>query len=348
MEVEHFRATFRMPMRLPISVQMPIAKKSVPNRISLLLAACFTFLSKVRRHGVVEVTKALAEVCFAEPPFAALAHHREVIAFFEQPSLAPLRSMPLANKYLSAYLGKSLGKLARRDILLHHYRRILESAVPGFFEHVFTDSYLLWSKEHPNGSCAIRLTFNQPGHYEGDLSLVFMSNELRIFDVSFTIVPGSAIGAATKELLFIARVQGAKSRFVEIKRATKACGDVAPQHMLMLAVQSVAQALGIAAIAGVAHDDILPNEDGEPLKFDYDRFWENWADRPKARHFYEIAVPLPRTSLSEIQADHRRRTQRKRAFKKQVCDDISAALQAVFPARSPGHAQAEAPAGAVA
>jgi uncharacterized protein VirK/YbjX len=312
---------------------MPIATKSVLGRTSLLLAACSAFLSKIRRHGIVEVTKALAEVCFAEQPFAALARHRDVVSFFEQPSLAPLRSMPLANKYLSAYLGKNLGKVSRCEILLHHYRRIVESAVPDFFECVFTGSYLLWSREDAHGSCAIKLMFNQPGHYEGDLSVVFMSNEQRIFDISFTIVPGYAIGSSTKELLFIARVQGAKNRFAEIKRATKTCSDVAPQHMLMLAIQSIAEALGITAVAGVAHDNVLPNEEGEPLKFDYDGFWKNWVDRPTARHFYEMPVPLPRTALSEIQTGHRRRTNKKRAFKNQVGDDINVSLRAIFPER---------------
>jgi uncharacterized protein len=330
-------------MRLPLlyAVHMPIAKKSVPSRVPLLLAACSAFLSKVRRHGIVEVTRALAEVCFAEQPFTALARHREVIAFFDQPSLASLRSMPLANKYLSAYLGKSLGKLSRREILLHHYRRMVESAVPDFFQCVVTGSYLLWSKEDPRGSCAIRLMFNQPSHYEGDLSVVFMSNEKRIFDVSFTIVPGSAIGSSAKELLFIARVQGAKNRFGEIKHATRACSDVAPQHMLMLAIQSIAQCLEITTVAGVTHDNVLPNEEGAPLKFNYDAFWKTWVDRPTARHFYEIPVPLPRTALGEIQAGHRRRTQRRRVFKDRVCDDIATSLRAAFPQRSVRPAQAD-------
>jgi uncharacterized protein len=327
----------RFAMSSSHKVHMLAAPKSVLSQLLLLRAALSSVLSKTRRHGVVEVTKALAEICVAEPPLAALARHREVVAFFEQPPLAPLRSMPLANKYLSAYLGKNLGKLSRREILLHHYGRILESATPDFFQHVFTGSYLLW--EHPRGSCAIRLTFNKPSHYEGDLSLVFISNEQRIFEVSFTIVPGGEIGASANELLFIARVQGARNQFAEIKRATKACSDVAPQHMLMLAVQSIAQSLEIEAVAGIAHENLLPNESDEGLKFNYNTFWENWVCRPTARGFYEIPIPLPRTALSSLQMNHRRRTNKKRAFKNQVGLDMIARLRAIIPERNPSPGQ---------
>jgi uncharacterized protein VirK/YbjX len=316
--------------QLSALVPLPPSRLPMPAEpMSLLRAALSTLLDKTRSDGVVEVTKVLAKVCFAEQPFAALARHREVIAFFEKPSLAPLRSIPLANKYLSAYLGKSFGKVSRREILVHHYRRIIESAVPGFFEGVSTSSYLLWSKEDPRGSCAMRLTFNKTD--EGELSVVYMRNEQRIFEISFSIVPGCAIGASAKELLFIALVHGANNKFAEIKQATEVCEDVPPQHMLMLAIRSIAQSLGITAVAGVANYNLL---NGGNFKFNYDAFWENWVERPTGRHFYEIPIPLPRTELCEIQSDHRRRTRRKRRFKDQVGDSIAASLREVFSQRS--------------
>ena len=242
--------------------------------LSLARAAWSTLTNKVRRDGVAEFSRALIQLFLAEQPFGAIARHREVVAFFQQPAMAPLKSMPFANKYLSGYLAKNVGKRARRDALLHHYRCIASRAAPEFLERTITDSYLLWSKANGNEPLAIRLTFNSLSHYEGDLSVVFFSGEERIFEISFAIVPGSAIGSSKPELLFIGRVQGVKDRFAEIKRATKACGDVAPQHMLMVTINAIARALEITALAGVTDEEQLANLPDKDFRFDYNAFWE--------------------------------------------------------------------------
>jgi uncharacterized protein VirK/YbjX len=287
-------------------------------------------LDKMRRDGVVEFTRMLAALFESERPLAAIARHREVVAFFNQPSMAPLKSRLLANKYLGGYLAKSFGKCARRDILLHHYRRIAERAEPGFLHRILTGSYLLWSKQDADTSYSITLSFDTLTHYEGDLSVVFMSGSQQILRISFSIVPGSAAGSDMAELLFVGHVQGAKHKFEEIKQATKACHDVAPQHMLMLAIQSIACALGITVIAGVTDENQLAKFPERHVRFQYNSFWENWAGRRTA-DFYEIPVPLPQTALHDIQSGHRRRTRKKREFKKQVALQIAGQLDPIFP-----------------
>lgn len=301
-----------------------------PKPLSLLGAASFTLANKMQRDGIVEFVKALIQLCFAEPPLAAIARHSEVVAFFDQPSMAPLKPRPIANKYLSGYLAKSLGKRARRDVLLHHYRCIADRAAPAFLQRVLNNSYELWS--HRDGSVchSIALAFNESSDYEGDLSLVFTSGTQRIFDISFTIVPGSAIGSDASELLFVGRVQGVKHKLAEVKAATRACKNAAPQEMLMVALGAIAQALGIAAIAGVTEDNQLANLPNKDFRFAYNAFWENWDGR-KASHFYEILATLP--PAPDIKARNRQRRRKKHEFKREAGLAIAGKLEAIFPGR---------------
>ena len=298
-------------------------------------------LDKMRRDGVVEFARMLTALFKSEPPLAAIARHREVVAFFNQREMAPLQSRLLANKYLGGYLARSLGKCARRDILLHHYRRVFRSAEPGFLHRVVTGQYQLWRREDAGICYSIALSFDPLTHYEGDLSVVFMSGSQQILRISFSFVPGPAIGSDTAELLFVGHVQGTKHKFDEIKQATKACHDVAPQHMLMVAIQSIAQALRIKAIAGVTDENQLAKLPERNVSFQYDPFWENWAGRRTAG-FYEIPVPLPQTELRDIQASHRRRTRKKREFKSKVALAIAGQLGIIFPRPCQMKAQARA------
>jgi uncharacterized protein VirK/YbjX len=274
-----------------------------------------TLTAKIKRDGIPVLLKTLYQVSAAESPLDAIAGHREVVALFERPSLAALRARGFANKYLSGYMAKSLGKVARRKILLHHYRRLDQKLGDDFYSG---NSRILWREPSADGTFSIALTFNAVCHYEGDLSLVFSCDGKRIFEISFAIAPGEVIGSASRELLLIGRVQGVKDQFDAIKRATKACQDVAPQHMLMLAVQSIAQALGIECIAAVQNRDQLANLPKAYFAFDYNTFWESFLTSKTERGFYEFPVPLPQKALREVQMSHRRRTRRKREFKASV------------------------------
>jgi uncharacterized protein VirK/YbjX len=302
--------------------------------LPLLDAAWATLTNKLRRDGLAEFSRSMVQLCFAENPLAAFIRHREVVAFFEQPSMTPLRSMPFANKYLSGYLAKSLGKRARREATLHNFRCIVERAEPDFLRRVLTGSYVLWSQDDERGCYSIRLTFNRLTHYEGDLSVVFISGNKRIFELSFAIVPGSSVGSSTAELLCVGRVQGVKDQFEEIRRATKACKSVSPQRMLMLAVEAIAASLDIPAIAGVTDQEQLANLPNKYFVFDYNSFWETWVERAQGQRFYEVPVPLPQPAMEDVPPRHRHRARKRREFKRQVGLEIADSLRAVFPVKA--------------
>src|SRR5579871_873204 len=297
-----------------------------------LLGMLSLTLDKMCRDGIIGFTRKLRAVCESEPPLAAIARHREVVAFFNQPAMPQLKSRLFANKYLGGYLAKSIGKRARREILLHHYRRVLDRAEPDFLPRVLSGSYRLWGRDDAQASYSITLGFDTHAHYEGDFLVSFMSGSQQILRISCSIVPGSAVGSDIAELLFVGHVQGVRHKFAEIRQATKACRDVAPQHMLMIAIQSIAHALDIDVIAGVTDENQLTRCPANNFKFQYDSFWENWDGRRTA-NFYELPIPLRKTVSGDVQSAHRRRTRKKREFKSKVAAEIAGQLDAIFPWR---------------
>src|ERR1700760_417983 len=87
--------------------------RRLPNGLS---ATFHTLGNKIRRDGFADFVTSLIEVCTAEQPLAAIAKHRQVVEFFNQPSMAPLRSRSFSKKYLSRYLTRRMPKLARRNV----------------------------------------------------------------------------------------------------------------------------------------------------------------------------------------------------------------------------------------
>src|ERR1700761_6780177 len=92
---------------------------SLWHRLSAGFSATLkTLTKKIQRDGLVRSLVAFAKICVAEQPFASIAHHLKVVGFFEQASMEPLKSRLISTKYFSPYLAKSLGKRARREVLL--------------------------------------------------------------------------------------------------------------------------------------------------------------------------------------------------------------------------------------
>ena len=75
-------------------------------------------------------------------------------------------------------------------------------------------------------------TFRFP---EGDLTLVFAAEDAPLYELSFSLAPKAADQSAAAML--IVRIQGARGRFAEIRRATLDSGDIAPPHLLVSAAQ---------------------------------------------------------------------------------------------------------------
>jgi uncharacterized protein VirK/YbjX len=153
-------------------------------------------------------------------------------------------------KYLGKYLALFLNKSSRFIIFKHHYITLLNSVNSDFFSNIIDDRIVLWQEYKNQNSFDISLIFADYG-LEGDLSLIFSCNSQKIFTMSFTIVPGSIIQIASKNVIFVSRVQGISGAFDTIRFATKELNDICPRNMLLEAVQAIAIALGAQFVVGL-------------------------------------------------------------------------------------------------
>ena len=250
-----------------------------------------------------------------------IAGHIKVCRFFLQPQTRSLLNhLPhILNKYFVKYLASSFEKTLRRKILLHHYGFIAARLADDFYDLILNRRYILWQMRNVLGLSTISLAVSDH-HQEGDLSLLFLVENVEVFVISFSIVKGELVGCPGREVLLIARVQGVKHQREAIRQGTKSCHDIAPSLMLMAALQGVAQTLGIDTVAGVGNLEqlIRAGKGRKEFGFDYNDYWEKLLAVPSGSGFYVMPVPLLQKPLMDIVISHRRRTRRKRQFKADV------------------------------
>src|SRR5262245_28067219 len=97
------------------------------------------------------------------------------------------RSQPvLVFKYLGQYLANSFGTAARLRIMSHHYRT-LAARLPDLGKlGLPKNEIVLWSHGIDRDTLTISLCMPARNYLEGDLSLMFSVNEVRLHKLSFT------------------------------------------------------------------------------------------------------------------------------------------------------------------
>ena len=236
-----------------------------------------------------------------------------------------LKNIPrIATRYTRDYLSMSFLSATRREILLFHHRFIIRKLEYEFLYALSTSRSVLWNASFDDHTYEIILSTEKSLHGVGDLILEFFDGDVCLFDISFSFSPARAVGHEGEVALLVARVQGRPNLFDTIRRATKACGDIFPGHLLVAAAEGVATALSVSTICGICSEQQLSSR-WKGGRFDYDEFWSELLEE-RRDGWYSATVPLPRKPLSEIAISHRRRTKRKRLFKDGVAHTVSQTL----------------------
>jgi uncharacterized protein VirK/YbjX len=268
-----------------------------------------------------------------EPLSAVIGGHRQLVRLLAQPGLRALVAAHPQAIYrpYRRYLATSFTKSARRAALQHHYAYLLPRINETFFPAILRDRPQLWQKRIGLDLFDVRLSFTGELHHEGDLLLEFRENGVPLYCLSFTIAPGYLAGSDADQLILVARVQGAVGNFDAIRRATKACMDIAPPYLLTAAVHGIAGALNIGVIAGIrSKEQLTTNIDADrTVYFDYDAFWRTCLGH-ETEKFYLISVPIREKSLAQISTGHRRRTRLKRQFKNEVAETSEAVFRGLL------------------
>lgn len=275
--------------------------------------------------AVAAVRVSRARVCvWAWRALTHLRKMREVLRLLARIPLFSemLRSNPrFGFKFLTDdYLARGFSTSEAASCYLHHYRR-LHSLLP---DHLLREILQEEVTVHaiPDGSdrFALTLGLSRPYDNEGELTLRLRVDGDIVYVLSFTIVPGEVVESKASEAFLITRLQGIRGCFRQISIATKALHEVAPDRLLLAALQGIAEAFGVRAIAAVpAHRQTSYKDAAAQVFRDaYDNLFSGLGFSKSATGFFSSAVPIDQKPLTSIKQGHRLRAKKKRAFKHQI------------------------------
>jgi uncharacterized protein VirK/YbjX len=268
-----------------------------------------------------------------EPILAAIFGHMEVIRVLNHCGARALtaRLPNYANKYVVEYLAKTFNKKCRREILKFHHQYLAEHLADSFYEELLQSRAVLWTQMIDGHRYAISMSFDSQWHSEGDISLTFDRDDVSLYTVAFSIVPGHLFNNEAKQVLFVARVQGRPWQSEAIGIATRACDRIAPPHLLLAATQAIATTLSIGKICGVTNAVQLAKFQhfSPQFRFDYDAFWKTFLVTGKSDIAYEIPVPFHEKPATAAAYRSKARL-RRRQFKKQVAECVGATFAGKF------------------
>lgn len=297
------------------------------------------FRSKLDDQGVYGVLSAVGRF------FGVLwtwRQHQKLVAVIDQPQTRVLRvAFPrLAYRYTLPYLSTSLAWIERRAALQSHYAFVNEVFDVDFSVRVLNDLLEIWHHE-VEGECfsiSVQSLCPVTRHREGELTLCFRMARMPIYKLSFSIValadlPRSALAFKAEgalHALYVGRVQGLTGGMESLRRATVLLGDIAPQDLLMSAMAGLAAALGIEILIGVSDADCVSRDSiaRSGSSFCYDQFWARYGSQQLDGGHHLMTLPVVERPIGDIAAKHRRRTQRKRDFKRQVLTSCEQAFRA--------------------
>lgn len=274
----------------------------------------------------------LLPVIYAIKPVLTLLNYKGFQALkrvtADLPLAALLKRQPrFLYKYLVPYAAANFDRRTRLAILINHYHFMKTRANAAFFP-ALAATPVLWRKHFGPDECTISLSYPLHVSNESELSLHFSWNSVLTQVVSFVVVPGSAVGAASPHVLLFGQVQGF-ANVEQLREITKTLFDITPANLLVHAAYGLASAWRLAGAAGVSKQ----NKVGKWINryFDYDAFWLDLKGElnPQADAFL-LPVPPPERPLEEVKRNHRARTQRKRAFKEAVREEVAQHWQATF------------------
>ncbi len=277
------------------------------------------------------LTTTLRTLLRASPILLHLGGHARLTRLLTRPQMIGLlqRHPRLNYRYLGTYLSHDFDRRTRLKILLNHYGFLAGRVQTDFFVRIFDEKPLLWRERRGEDQFSIGLTFPAVGDHEGDLCLFFAVNAVPVYRLAFSIVPGPIVRIASDQVLFVGCVQGGTGCFDLIRHATRSCQDITPASLLLAAAQGIARSLGIEWMVGVGREQSVSRSHCREADsfFNFDAFWKSCGAEETRNNLFVLPLPFPEKPIQLIAADHRRRTLRKRAYKRQVAQQVLACFK---------------------
>jgi uncharacterized protein VirK/YbjX len=249
---------------------------------------------------------------------------REILRLLKLPLFAEIvQDNPrLAFKYvIPNYLARSLTQADRVSCFLYHYRRIYEVLPEHVLRQILRRDVIFHETSRGVNHFALTIGLSKPYFdQEGELSLNLQVNGKRVFNLSFTVVPGRVTKSKASETLLITRLQGTPGCNSEIKLATKALFDYSPRGPLLAALQGFAEVFAIREIEAVSAANLRSyrRDTSTMLKSGYDNFFAKVGMVKTSADFYSSCLPMEGKPLNSFKGGDRPRARRRRAMRQQI------------------------------
>ncbi|QDZ06208.1 DUF535 domain-containing protein [Sphingomonas panacisoli] len=250
-------------------------------------------------------------------------------------------SIPL--KYVGDYLSLSLSPGERYRALAFHYG-FLESTITGVR---IEPGLVLWQSIDDEGKThdvVLQPAWAAP--MEGETELCFRLDGVRLFTLTFCIVQGGLVGSAEPAVIFVGGVQGIFFGKDRIRYAARKNQEIAPLAMLLLAIDAVAEMLGIATIVGTSDTAQAASQtsvDGRSTTIDYAALWRDMGGIDDGRGHYCVAVGQTSGAEKEVAGKNKARTRRRRLQRRAVRDAMIGMLAVALGRDAPAAAPARKP-----
>ena len=230
-------------------------------------------------------------------------------------SSSHMSSKPVGYKHLGCYLSLAFSASERAAVVRHTYG-FLEGLKSRSLKITLSGRRPIWSFSENGANLVVSIGPSSLAPMEGEVALIFTSNDRVLCTMSFSIVPGRLVGVSDADAILIGGLQGGLTCQSEIRDASKRLHEIAPQDLLVVTVRALARVLGMETIAGVASDMHVARECSKiDWSFDYDGFWEKLGAFQSKRGFFVFSPDVVDKPLSAASGSHRSRARRKRRVK---------------------------------
>ncbi|MYN42140.1 DUF535 domain-containing protein [Duganella sp. FT109W] len=231
------------------------------------------------------------------------------------------------------YLGGGFNIPHRLRVAINHHQQVAQHFRTGFLTATNRHGgHTLWKQRTGAASLSMALRFPYRYNFDGDLCLTLNVNSTDACILTFSIVPGEVAGVSAAQALLVSSVQGIAGSIDRIRLATEECNNVSPAHLLLMAAETLAMAIGIKVLAGIgqSHMPRMTDTVAQKKLFDYDAFWAPLVGAEAPQHFYHMALPFADKPIEAIPAKHRGRARKRRELRNLIRHDIQAQASAVL------------------
>lgn len=257
---------------------------------------------------------------------------REVLHLLKlRPYAEIVRNNPrFSFKYLATnYLGRGLTVKERASCFLHHHRFMYAALPERVLLQILQGDVTLHEIAKDNNRFSVSIgSPERVGDREGELALNIQVDAKKVFNLSFTIIPGWVVQSEAAQVLLITRLQGTSGCRSEIRLARRALHEFFPGKLLLAALQGIADAFGVCelwAICG-AMQRAYSQKYSAMFESCYDDFFANLGMTRTTAGFYSISFPIDYRHLASFKGRNRLRAKKRRAMRQQIQTACAACL----------------------